>query len=650
MAAHAEFAAVLGIDQHLLNDSLRRAYLVNIITNRFAFTAGIAGLIEYSFDLFSDAPVVQLSEVFERDFLVSIRAWGDMTVSTAGPTRSVEITTTMRIPHVITINNDTKKLAFELNNDNLTVTSFKVVVLQGDDFPDSIHALHETDVFLNMVAEGIREQIGDLNESLPQFDISFLETFLVLPHADAELPVELLATARSLNGVLNIGIDLLQGTYGTVGNPQDFEDINQGLSFGIASNSDIWLLVLEADILEGDDNAGRIGIRQQIQNAGAVLDDFTMTMGSGFIRIEISASNDYGSVESTFDVVPKLRRPATYTDLGDDELGYPNVISTPARDELWFDIENVNVSLNVVWWITLLEVVSGILTVGIVAMIVEAFKDMFQRNIEASLYQDNNLSFKLGDLDGRIERFEFHTDSTNIGISIATEYHTPLIYPSWSEPRPIYYTIIDVDERLLDRELRFSVRLPHTAHINDPYLRIAWDVRRTDNNVSILTVDGRESEIALPGLPTASNLIIRCRVYRILWNPPIEIFQGNFTVYFRDRIDQSHPYVRWRHYVAVPDVSVDAQGNSTTEGYHVKFRHSKIHRTDFPERCRMVSRYSLNTPNGFRPPPWRPPEIQYLDALPFSEQEIITRRDELCDYCFFGGPTSITVKHLPNQS
>ena len=650
MSAHAEFAAVLGIDQHLLNDSLRSAYLDNTITNRFAFTAGIAGLIEYTFGLFADALEVQLTEEFNRDFLVTVHAWGDMTVSTAGPTRGVVTTTVMRIPHNIAINDENKELIFGMDTENLVVTSFKTVVLQGDDFPDSIHALHENSVFLNMVAQGIREQMGDLSGSLPPVDISFLDTFLVLPRADDELPIERLVTARSLNGVLNIGIDLRQGNYGTGGNPRNFVDINQGLSIGIASNPDIWLPVMEADLLEGDEETERIGIRQQVRDSGATLDNFSTTMGAGFLRVEINASNDYGSAEASFDVMPKLVRPATYTDLGYDELGYPTVITTPARDELWFDVENVNVSIDVVWWITLLEVVFGILTVGIVAMIIEAFKDMFQRNIETTLYQDSNLSFDLGDIKGKIERFEFHTDSTNIGISVVTEHPVPLIYPSWSEPKPIFYTIIDVDERLLDRQLRFSVRLPHTVHVDDPYLRIAWDVRRSDNNESILTVDGHEMEIALPGLHTASNLTIRCRVYRILWDPPVEIYQGNFTVYFRDRLDQSHPYVRWRHYVAVPEVSIDAEGNSITEGFHIKFRHSKIHRTDFPKRCRMVSKYSLSVPGRFRPPPWRPPEIEYLDVLPFPEHEMLKRRNELCDYCFFGGPGSTTAKPLPNQN
>jgi hypothetical protein len=30
---------------------------------------------------------------------------------------------------------------------------------------------------------------------------------------------------------------------------------------------------------------------------------------------------------------------------------------------------------------------------------------------------------------------------------------------------------------------------------------------------------------------------------------------------------------------------------------------------------------------------------EYLDELPFPRDEIMLKREQLCDYCFFGGPT-----------
>jgi len=651
MSAHAGFAAVLGIDHQLLNDSLRNAYLNNQIPNRMAFTAGIPDVIEYTFDLFSDAPEVQFTEDFDRDFVVTIRSWGHMQISTAGPQRGVETTIVMRVPHIVTIDEDSNEMVFDIDSDNLVVTTFDVVVLQGDEFSDSILAFHDSNLFLGLVSESVRGQMSDIGNALPRINIKFLDNFLVLPLALSEQSIERLVTTKSLNGLLCIGIDLLQGNYGTVGNPRDFQDINQGLSFAIATDPNVWLPVMETKLVEGDDEAEVIGIRQKINEQNANLESFSMEMGEGYLRIKFTASKeDVADVDASFDMVPNLVRPATYNDLGADERGVPLVIRTPARDELWFSVENVQVNIDQAWWITLVEVLLSVVSYGIPVLVVNAFKNMYQSNIEATLYQENNLQFELGDIEGKIERFEFHPDAMVIGISTTAEYPDPTINPVWEHPNGINHTVIDVDERLLDRELRFAIQLPHTVHVNDPFLRIAWDVRRIDDNASLTTLDGNDPEVSLPSSQTSSDLRIHCRVYRVLWNPPIEIYQGVFTVLFRDRIDQSHPYVRWRHYVGTPDVNVDAEGNRTTEGFHIKLRHSKIHRTDFPNRCRMVSRHSLSVPWKFNPPPSRPPKIIYFDALPFPDQEILHRRDELCDYCFFGGPGSSTIKPLPNSN
>jgi hypothetical protein len=30
--------------------------------------------------------------------------------------------------------------------------------------------------------------------------------------------------------------------------------------------------------------------------------------------------------------------------------------------------------------------------------------------------------------------------------------------------------------------------------------------------------------------------------------------------------------------------------------------------------------------------------LEYLDQLPFAEQDLLQQRAQVCDYCFFGGP------------
>ncbi len=35
------------------------------------------------------------------------------------------------------------------------------------------------------------------------------------------------------------------------------------------------------------------------------------------------------------------------------------------------------------------------------------------------------------------------------------------------------------------------------------------------------------------------------------------------------------------------------------------------------------------------------PHLEYLDALPFPRADLDAHRAEVCDYCFYGGPTKL---------
>jgi len=55
-------------------------------------------------------------------------------------------------------------------------------------------------------------------------------------------------------------------------------------------------------------------------------------------------------------------------------------------------------------------------------------------------------------------------------------------------------------------------------------------------------------------------------------------------------------------------------------------KQSAIHRTAVPGRCSMLMRAAYKA------------KFLYLDELPFPVAELNNHRDELCEYCFFGGP------------
>jgi hypothetical protein len=71
-------------------------------------------------------------------------------------------------------------------------------------------------------------------------------------------------------------------------------------------------------------------------------------------------------------------------------------------------------------------------------------------------------------------------------------------------------------------------------------------------------------------------------------------------------------------------------------GEQTILRTSNIHRTDFAGRCRMVEHGTFLFD--------KQTITQYLDALPFPANQLVANRAQVCDYCFFGGPTRTAVK------
>ena len=123
----------------------------------------------------------------------------------------------------------------------------------------------------------------------------------------------------------------------------------------------------------------------------------------------------------------------------------------------------------------------------------------------------------------------------------------------------------------------------------------------------------------MTGFDNWLDLTITCRVYRTLGSLIQDFFNDEFRVRFLDRLDRSHPYARWFHYAFTPDIRVEEDGTHTFQSAgHVKYRESRLHRTDYPGRCSMVARYSISKPSGYRPPPNQPPRIEYVDSFMMS--------------------------------
>jgi hypothetical protein len=363
---------------------------------------------------------------------------------------------------------------------------------------------------------------------------------------------------------------------------------------------------------------------------GATLQAFSLTVEEGGFRVSGTAGQAEGGVTFSLLASPVLVK------------GHPN----PADDELAFRIDDVQVNVYPAWWVVLFEV----LTIGIVAAIVELLVTMVRSNIingiqVAPLKGVAPLSVRFN-LPGvtqpeimlRIVAFECHAEGIFAGLTLSANFRSSKI---------VGPAVVAAEEvpTLRAHPLVYRADLAFDALSDDPTLRVRWTVRVAGSNTSILVKD---VSVAASGafliitdatvpLLTHGFFRVECRLYRVFGARVVELFDQQITLAINDRLDRSHPYVRWTHQVLIPIVRREADGSRTILGEAIKTRNSKIHRTAIPGRCRMASHYSQSwiffETEGPRP------TLQYLEALPFARADLIANRGQVCDYCFFGGPT-----------
>lgn len=664
MPPHANYATVISISQQVMQDMVRVLYLANEIPHVFNPPAqGIPGLLEFNVDLFSDAPEFIFSSESSDSFIVKITAWGPMTIALpeiqdgqmvlVSETREVKLEAIICVPHNIAIEN--AELLFGIHADRATLVSHTITVLSGGPFSQAARNILDSELFHNLLEEAVRRNLNSFGDNLPSINISFLELMLGSAMTDddeEDNQVMLFTTARVLDGVLSIGIDMYWNSYGTGGNPELLTDVTGGMGMGIWSNPWTWLPNMRDQLLEGTEEIQ--GVRELVEDEGATLSSFELTLREGYMRVTGRATKEpYGSCNFSFNLYPRLIHPAKTIDLGPDEYGVPCTRYIPSREELWFDIQDTTVDVNRNWWVVLIEIISGIATVGIATLIVEVFVAMVRFNVTSAIEAADNTNgnnrtheFSINEngppIVARIEAFEFHEYGVFMGLSLAPQYCIPRISGS---------TMVDINEVIRNTVLNYRIQMPHRIHEEDPKLRVRWIVRRTDNNVILHKLDGQAKDaqdLSFSDIDNATQLRVSCRVYRTLGESIEDFYNGYIIVNVMDRLDRTHPYVRWYHYVYTPDVRVEEDGSHTILGGHIKYRISRLHRTDVPCRCTMVSRYSLSTPARFRP--CRPITIEYLDRLPFRKTQLNSHRDVICDYCFFGSPISTQLLPLPTDN
>lgn len=173
------------------------------------------------------------------------------------------------------------------------------------------------------------------------------------------------------------------------------------------------------------------------------------------------------------------------------------------------------------------------------------------------------------------------------------------------------------------------------VHPKDPSVHVRWDVLL---NGTLITSAGRDTLLSgagarelrvIPLLFTNPNksdqeLTIVCRLYRPLGNLSDEYLNQAITIFSDDpRPPELKPYVRWSHWVT----------HWNGHRFVTRFRRSKIHKIPGKGGCRFSGQFlnpALLAPKKFG-------SIRHMVDLPF-DGPFEAHRDQLCDYCFFGGP------------
>jgi hypothetical protein len=616
----AGFAASIAIRQQLFQDLARVLYNAGRLSHRMAFNVPTV-----SGDFFLTIPTISFQSFTNNQMGLDLYGWGPMTITPPGsPPEShrVKFRAHVLVPLALAISN--RRLNITLVGSGASTSNVQLDPYTGGLFSPAATAYILSPEFQALITLGVQLQLGQIGQLIPPLQIDFLGAIAT----DSTAGV----THRVLDGALALGIDVDTPTGRTAGDPGMLIDTTGTNHIGMWTHPDVIPQAFPDVKTKIDDT---------VADQDATLNAFDIHIEEGWLYIGGRASKTGGAVNFSLHAVPRLVRPGTHFEF-DDEYGEHFDLSTPDREELWFDPQDIHVDVDRDWWVIVIEGIGAIFA-GIGYLIVESFVDMVRGNVTSGIEQNTasqaarNQDFTIPGVTRpimrlRIEVFECHAEGMYAGITIKPQF--------WWATADIGKTI-SVEEALVE-VLSCRIGLPPDVLPDDPELRIRWTLRRTDTN-QILSTSDTQAQFGLifsfdgtviPFLQV-SQLSIEWRVYRTLGAGTEEIFNGMRYMDIVDYVDRTHPYVHWDHEVDLPVVRVQPDGSQVLDGRVIQLRHSKLHRTAIPGRCRMLRNYSLNRLTQPDQPHY---PLLYLDDLPFPLDEILANRGQLCAYCFFGGP------------
>jgi hypothetical protein len=609
LAQHAGYAAAITVREQVLATALEAAYANGPFPTTLArnLTGDGPDIVA---DLFLGQPDIGC-EGATGLLVLSLGVWGRLRVTEVGLTQNVDIiaqiglTTTPRFAPGSSVKLDPLREDIIVRSWQAQVTSpgttpAIVAYLTGPDFRDRIQTM-------------LRDAVAFQVIKLPSIDVSFLGPL-------GRMATQIDGVVR--NGTLLLGFAIDNDTATIVGSPPALQDFAGSHDIAGVVNPDATLLFL-------DELNTRI--TEEVENEGATLDGLDARPEVGHFRISGAVSKSSGAVNFSFHLVPRM----FHTRPGASFPAHPR--SRRVNPRTWaaleFRVEAVSTDVDRSWWVVVLEVFTGILTVGFAVMVIESFvaaaADSFSGKLNAArpgsasnrvrrtMPPPGGIGVRIG-----VDRFDISRDGVFVGISIAAKPSSdavtgPVLLPS----------------TYAGQRLRYHLRLPSGAFAHDPALRVAWRVEDRTNAQTVLESDGRvANRLQVEFTPAASagatDFTVTARAYRQLGTQITEVTGWSVNLHVRDQLPPQ-TYVRWRSQVKNPQLALGADGETWNYTGDAQVRRwSEWHRTDQP--CLAV-----NADHRYRH------DFETADVLPFPMRLLESHRKGLCPYCFFGGPAGL---------
>ncbi len=597
----ADFAAVIAIGQSTMRTMVRALYITNKIKHVVPVSLTLpGGFGTLTGELFLGLPVLNFAG---GTIGLDVHLWGTVT---APVPLTVEVTAAIGVAPTLAVASVDGKPQLQLGLDGATASVRTAGLSTNPQLPPGVSITPaQLAAALQPIVRG--QLMGQSPAPISLAPLGGLTKGALRP------------TARVRDGALLIGMDVTwpNGEFAdSVGDPGGLRDIRRGGDVAMYVSRD-HVRAAFSDVI--DEVAASAAAEH------AVLDSVTILPRRGAVHVRGVAHNDDGTATFDFDITPVLT-----VDPRDDR-----------KEKVRFESTDIDVSINPSLGNKIGAAFLGALTFGWVAIYADDLANAMRAAIAYDIKQGDR------DVDNRVTWFTLPgTTSPPIKLRVQEYRVAPdgtyvqiKVTPLFAKPR-----IVGVSRLWADGDGHVqtysAVAYPADVLADDPQLRVMWTLTRGDTGETIATGDRQEfkADVTVPRADPVPEISMSVRVTRQLATSSVTVFQANGAVFDRGLISRAHPYVRWLRGSVVPWVRKEADGSLTPLGLRTINRLSAIHRTDVPHSCLFIEPQTGSSGSI---------DYTYLDQLPFPESDIVRHRAVLCDYCFFGGPSSTRPLPLP---